>query len=539
MDIAIPENIVNEAVRRFGRRFLFVYPEKFYTDEDIFAERRPTGRRYYGICTACGELSENVEAAMNENEKYRTKKPYYDKYSRPPLGYVKCPECGAFVEARKGNIDKSCLRDAFYLKAWDVESPEKVILYEACIYLENWANSGPQCVSVKYQRKTVLALGKAETYEYWYKSWYGDEKEWVKQMFPKDASGSLPKREVELGEEKLAGTFLEKIYDYVTEKNLSFRYLIRFVEEPLTELFYKMGFTAIANDRVYKDKQSKGTRHIDFTQRSPKKMFRGCDESTVQKIRQFMDLVGKKSSLDCAELEAAIMALKKCKGATPEALADMLDNCRHNFISSLRLCGKVNAFPFGRVADYINAHDGNIYRDYIETCILNGAPLNEARTAFPEDLYAAHDEQVEKHEFAIKRESFEKCAKRAEKLRKQGYEFECGGICTVIPEKPTDIQREGTALCHCVGKLYTDKHVSGYSNIIFIRRASDPQKPWFTLEADPETRRFRQCFGYKNRMTGASDPEVGPFLIKYAAHLDRCAKRNIKQEEKSCQKKTA
>lgn len=541
-DIAIPAEIVNESVRRFARKFMFVYPEKYFTPEDVLTgAKKPTGKRYYGICTACGKRSENVAPALDECRKYIPKKPSYDSFCRPTHGYTVCPECGAFVEARKGNLDKKCLRDAHYIRAWDVENPKKVILYEFCLILKDWSDNAPASVEVQYQRKTEMSPGCAETFEYWWKDWATNRKEWMKTRFPKEAREPLPRMWNELGEEKLAGTFLEKIYNYCTEHNLSIRCLMRFIEEPLTELFYKMGYEGIAYDRVWKDKPAKRTRHIDFTQRSPKKMFYGINAATERKIRRTFELIGHKSRVWCKDIETAITLFQEVKGAEPEtiaALLDGIDDYTHhaNGREIMRLCKNIPEFPPERIIEYLADKDIKIYGDYITAAIANGAPLNERKIAFPDDLQKAHDEQIEKLEYAKNAANFKKCEKRAEKLRKQGYEFESDGIMAVIPEKPTDIQSEGKILEHCVGKIYTERHVEGTTNIIFIRRTSDPDKPWFTLEVRPDTRRFVQCYGYKNKVCGFSEPVIKQFLKKYARHLERSANKKAIQEDNKCRK---
>lgn len=540
-DIAIPEEIVNEAVKRFSRKFMFVYPEKYYTADDmITGARNPSGKRHYGICTACGKRSENVPAAQDEYKKWNLRKPYHDPYCRPTHGYVLCPQCEELVEARKGTLDKKCLKDGHYIRAWDAESPDKVILYEFCLIMADWTDHAPQKIAVQYQRKTELSPGKAETFEYWYQDWNANVKSWEKINFPREAREPLPKHWNTLGEEKLAGTFLENIYNYCEEHHLSIRYIMRFVEEPLTELFYKMGFEGVANDRVWKDKATKGTRHIDFTQRSPKKMFRGLTKAEEQKAKQVLLQVKNKNMLWCHDFERAISMIKKCKCVSIDTIVSLLDGIndyRHDTDNRviMEICAKVPSFPAERIIDYIHDHDLPIYRDYIKFAVKNGAPINEQHTAFPEDLLAAHDKQIEDHEFLIKRESFEKCKKRKKQLENKGYSYEHAGIISVIPEKPTDIRREGQYLHHCVGN-YAEDHVSGKTNIIFIRRAESPTIPWYTLEVAPDTLGFRQCYGFKNQTRGKDDPEVKKFLNAYKRHLETYKHKNKKQEDKKCRK---
>lgn len=48
---------------------------------------------------------------------------------------------------------------------------------------------------------------------------------------------------------------------------------------------------------------------------------------------------------------------------------------------------------------------------------------------------------------------------------------------------PEELDAEGKALDHCVA-TYKGKHAEGKTAIFFIRRASSPEAPWYTLELD-------------------------------------------------------
>ena len=46
---------------------------------------------------------------------------------------------------------------------------------------------------------------------------------------------------------------------------------------------------------------------------------------------------------------------------------------------------------------------------------------------------------------------------------------------------PEELDTEGKTLNHCVA-TYKEKHADGKTAIFFLRRASEPEKPWYTLE---------------------------------------------------------
>lgn len=86
------------------------------------------------------------------------------------------------------------------------------------------------------------------------------------------------------------------------------------------------------------------------------------------------------------------------------------------------------------------------------------------------------------------------------------FSIKGGGLLLVVPQSSEDIKNEGTALHHCVG-TYLGKIAKGETNIFFIRKAEEPDKPYYTLEW--KNNKIAQCRGLKNcDMT----PEVKAFV---------------------------
>ena len=58
----------------------------------------------------------------------------------------------------------------------------------------------------------------------------------------------------------------------------------------------------------------------------------------------------------------------------------------------------------------------------------------------------------------------------------------------VVPTGIMDVIREGKALHHCVGKQerYYDRISRRESYVLFLRRRKDPDKPYYTLEIEPD-----------------------------------------------------
>lgn len=559
----IPENLIDYAVEQCGQKYIFVYPDREWTEVDeLSGSDRPTGKRlggYYGICTNCRQIFKYPYSVPPDEMTNELMKKNPEMCPGPNL--TECPNCSAAVISRKGWLSKKNLKYWFYVQMWDVIDPKKVILYEAIIQERDWSQweeyNGPKQRQVYALRYTVLTLGVSQTYNRFCepikKAGCASDSEICGMRI---TNGFRPLiREITqtntINEEDLRGTFLHgflEAVEYSTnlEPLLHADYIIRMNEEPITELLYKSGYEDIANQRVFKKYPWKGTRLIDFGAKSPKKMFRGLKKNNAAgKMLELLLYIDEQDrrTVGQTDLEFAAEIFKNDKNAKiPDVAFFLLVSGKYNAREVYEILKK--HFPLSRIVDYMRYNNIGIYRDYINAASDNGAPLNEARTAFPEDLTAAHDAAAIKKDEIHSEEMRKGTKKRRQALIKAGYIYQRRGICTVIPSDPNDIVREGVALSHCVGR-YAEEHASGETNIIFIRHTDKPGEPWFTLEVDPDTLEFVQCYGYKNEVSGLEDndyadeysPVVGDFLRNYARRL-RWGKEQLQKNRrtKKCRK---
>jgi hypothetical protein len=90
----------------------------------------------------------------------------------------------------------------------------------------------------------------------------------------------------------------------------------------------------------------------------------------------------------------------------------------------------------------------------------------------------------------------------------------------VAPKTPMDIANEGICLNHCV-KSYLDNVIAGKTNILFVRKSNDLEKPFYTLEV--KKNRIRQCHGFGNCNVSEADG-LREFLERY------CEEKHIEFE---------
>lgn len=92
--------------------------------------------------------------------------------------------------------------------------------------------------------------------------------------------------------------------------------------------------------------------------------------------------------------------------------------------------------------------------------------------------------------FQIREEIEEKFQNQIQALKK--FSWENSGLMIRPPKSQEEVADEGEALRHAV-VCYLEKMSEGATAILFIRRVSKPDKPFYTLELNPRTLKVVQC----------------------------------------------
>lgn len=112
---------------------------------------------------------------------------------------------------------------------------------------------------------------------------------------------------------------------------------------------------------------------------------------------------------------------------------------------------------------------------------------------------AEHQKELEK-----------KMVKIDEKRAKFNYEED--EFFIRLPENLGEIVNEGAALHHCVSG-YTDSHARGETTILFLRRKSEPDKSFYTIELRNDDV-IEQIHGFGNKWLG-NNPEAIPTVARW------------------------
>lgn len=134
------------------------------------------------------------------------------------------------------------------------------------------------------------------------------------------------------------------------------------------------------------------------------------------------------------------------------------------------------------------------FRDYISDCIKLEMDITKDQVVYPKDLFTAHQNTIKQIKMQ-KDEKLDALIKNRVKLLAK-YIFECNGLSIRPAQSSDELIKEGAALTHCVGG-YADRYAKGETNIFFIRKVSELDKSYYTIEVQKD--KIIQVHGKNNR----------------------------------------
>ena len=161
--------------------------------------------------------------------------------------------------------------------------------------------------------------------------------------------------------------------------------------------------------------------------------------------------------------------------------------------------------------------------DYIRLCQRNKVEP-DYRT---ENLRDEHDMmeimQREKKEAGNDEKTMKVYADRYDQLAV--YLFESEELTVVLPQKRSDLIYEGRNNHNCVGSLYVSRYEKGTSQIFFIRRKSQPEESYITVELNKACDQTIQAFySYNRKITEKRDLEFIAAWLKNNRRVNRTVK---------------
>ncbi len=163
---------------------------------------------------------------------------------------------------------------------------------------------------------------------------------------------------------------------------------------------------------------------------------------------------------------------------------------------------------------YKTSSNLRLFDDYLDM-VKKLVAFGELKLTFDnmEHLEQMHNIAVDVYNTKQYQEYAEGFSKSVEKIAKYEYKPKDSEFVVIAPKTPMEVAQEGMELHHCV-KSYIPKIVEGITNIMFIRKNDDLQKPFFTVEVSND-KTIEQVHGLSNR-NADTEPGLTEFVESWA-----------------------
>lgn len=495
-------------------------------DYDKFVREKVFGEEHYifyntkkrtAYCTSC-EL--DFELDKEKHLRHKTIPIWNDKHEVRHNHSVACPYCGKFIKCKSDGMS----RQSLYAVQWSVlvqKHNEDVLVRYFCHTKDFRTNYRNPKITTEEKFRTVHTAERAMDFEWArFKSTYNYR--WCKYQDGRYNGWTIP---AETSVPRSAVLYNENLYEVVVNTCMKYSavdiymdkvadnkeilkkpwivdwYFNQYRKTPYLEQLLKVGFYKIAQS-VMEDKncpELQNGKTVLETLGVNKLQFNMLREVGNPTIRDVM-ILRYAGTITKQEFDILRYVHDAGYNNMYEKYLDM-----RQYTTIYRLKKYIDKLGIKHQIDYF---------DYAKWIREMGYDMKNEFNLYPKDFKKAHDEKSAEYvKFQDKkaREEIKQFNKLLKKMRKETSDAEpmnlkIEGLFIRLPEKLDELKSEGEYLHHCVG-TYRDRVAKGETMIFFIRKETEPEKPYYTLEW--KKGKVAQCRGFRNcDMT----PEVKVFV---------------------------
>lgn len=240
-----------------------------------------------------------------------------------------------------------------------------------------------------------------------------------------------------------------------------FEYIFRLIEEPAIEYLIKNGYAPLIKSI---NMLNKNARSIDKILKVDHKWA----DYLKGKSRNYLIACRKYKTIEEVEEYVRMMSSTNSR--------PLLKYVKNHMNKYIEYCRQQSTGYY-----YINE---SLYKDYLDMASKLGYPLEETRYLFPDNIQAAHDKvmnetQVQKGKLFQKQfeEQFRKLTR---------FTYETDQLLIRPCQSNSELIKESETLHHCV-RTYAERYAKGLTGIFFIRKLTDPETPYVTVELKGKT----------------------------------------------------
>ena len=491
-----------------------------------------------GRCFLCGEA-----VRANSYQRFRQSE------------HTTCPNCGQRVVAYLESSDRFKVDYVDNIAAMQIGTDGKTVFFRQWHLVRDvtaqWENIGEQLVEIaRYAiRGDKVAKWQMEfKHSYFMNTWRESSSRWCRvQDISKTYDGTYQFYLPADWRQQLAGTSLryielEQYYNskphYYAHRNI-IRFAFDWARYPAMEKLWKAGYEELVHQKIFglgrdyrntiRWRADSIAAAVGFSIRWLK--IRDPAKWDMFKLKRTQQLLGE---LDRGYVKEAELYMIESSDVEIDHIRLALGHASvRKILSYLKKQVQVECERIAREKELAKLegrsyyHNENAppeayrtYRDYLRDCETLSLNLDNPEVLFPKDLDAAHARTIEQVKYQISKEKqqcFEKAVKKLEKLC-----LEKNGLLIRPAASAKELIAEGEYLHHCVGG-YVDRMANGTLAIMLIRRADDPDTPYYTLEW--RDKKVIQC-KTKHNEDYKRNPQVESFINAWVRWvLNGCKKK--------------
>ncbi|MFA9380209.1 MAG: PcfJ domain-containing protein [Acetanaerobacterium sp.] len=486
-------------------------------------------KAYFGYCSHCKKEYELDWIPTHKETEYR------------------CPGCASLVTTYARGISRKRLKDRCNYMVWCIKGEE---IFARMFEIERDYSGEPEKIhtcmeeserfyfapgaAYKFTRYEVYGMGTKYLSGYWHKQGQVSEDIYDYYIYPH------PK-------DIFIGTCVEHSHldDYLRlcrTQNWStkpMQYLACFVQTPSIEHLLDSGLYTLLRERV--THTGKAYKTINWKKQRPRDML-GVSQPELEQIKRY-NMSGSE-----------IYVYKKLKdsgvGLDEHGFAIIRFLSEKNYVNEddkLKKFERLGCRKMLRYLDYQQrkAYQGKAgyptiwseFEDYHRMCSKLGYDLSNEYYLFPPNLKKAHDSAArlvtEQEEIKLQKRYAQEQAEWDERYKAlKDLTFSDGTLLIRPVKSRAELITEGKLLQHCVAS-YAESVRQGKTCIFLIRRAEQPDEPYYTLNTTPPPGcKFIQCHGFKNDSNlpkGDRPQAIKDFEAKWYANA-------VKPWQKKCER---
>lgn len=435
-----------------------------------------------------------------------------------------CPICGSRVQTKSSRYGrKNCKNEAcFYFFEKSIADSNTVICkgyYVSKDYAKDYKNP-----KVEYVLSAIYVFENKNATMF-KKSWYQNDWEMKNSIFDFNQGWLAPKMcycSFESIEKAIQGTS----FQYTPYKTFQGHYSMvkifnEYSKHPGIEYLVKEGFQGFIEDKLsgrstysaINWKADSIFKILKLSKNDLKELREYKDKDDPLFLRLFQISKKDKSSLTLDE----IYEIRQYGGTYIKDLLSILKYV------SLRKINNYVKLQLKKEKDFIFKNTIlTTWKDYLADCKTLEMNLKDEHVLFPKSLYTAHQNTIKQIIIQADESLSIKMKARLKSLEK--YSFEYNGLMIRAAKSSYELIAEGKALNHCVG-TYAKRHASGETTIFLIRKVSEPDTPYYTVEIRKDI--IIQVHGKNNR---SPSEDVKEFIEVFKA--EKLTKKKVKIQDK-------